>query len=50
MLCPAAPNHKISKRVGFSIRLCKVPHLIGVSYTEYVARTGHEAPGLHPGG
>ena len=26
------------------------PHLYGGGYTEYVARTGHEAPGLHPGG
>jgi ATPase subunit of ABC transporter with duplicated ATPase domains len=24
-------------------------HLYGGGYTEYVARTGHEAPGLHPG-
>ena len=23
------------------------PHLYGGGYTEYVARTGHEAPGLH---
>ncbi len=26
------------------------PHQYGGGYTEYVARTGHEAPGLHPGG
>ncbi len=26
------------------------PHVYGGGYTEYVARTGHEAPGLHPGG
>jgi ATPase subunit of ABC transporter with duplicated ATPase domains len=25
-------------------------HQYGGGYTEYVARTGHEAPGLHPGG
>ena len=25
-------------------------HVYGGGYTEYVARTGHEAPGLHPGG
>ena len=25
-------------------------HQFGGGYTEYVARTGHEAPGLHPGG
>ncbi|MDX2142515.1 MAG: ABC-F family ATP-binding cassette domain-containing protein [Rhodospirillaceae bacterium] len=25
-------------------------HKYGGGYTEYVARTGHEAPGLHPGG
>jgi ATPase subunit of ABC transporter with duplicated ATPase domains len=25
-------------------------HRYGGGYTEYVARTGHEAPGLHPGG
>ncbi|MBV8576061.1 MAG: ABC-F family ATP-binding cassette domain-containing protein [Acetobacteraceae bacterium] len=25
------------------------PHQYGGGYTEYVARTGHEAPGLHPG-
>ncbi|MGE0241946.1 MAG: ABC-F family ATP-binding cassette domain-containing protein [Rhodospirillaceae bacterium] len=25
------------------------PHRYGGGYTEYVARTGHEAPGLHPG-
>jgi ATPase subunit of ABC transporter with duplicated ATPase domains len=25
-------------------------HHYGGGYTEYVARTGHEAPGLHPGG
>lgn len=26
------------------------PHQYGGGYTEYVARTGQEAPGLHPGG
>jgi hypothetical protein len=25
-------------------------HQYGGGYTEYVARTGREAPGLHPGG
>jgi hypothetical protein len=25
-------------------------HQYGGGYTEYVARTGQEAPGLHPGG
>jgi len=25
-------------------------HVYGGGYTEYVARTGQEAPGLHPGG
>jgi hypothetical protein len=25
-------------------------HQFGGGYTDYVARTGQEAPGLHPGG
>jgi hypothetical protein len=25
-------------------------HQFGGGYTEYVTRTGHEAPGLHPAG
>jgi ATPase subunit of ABC transporter with duplicated ATPase domains len=29
---------------------CDGAHQYGGGYTEYVARTGQEAPGLHPGG
>ena len=39
---------------ALSNRVLEVPpegvHQYGGGYTEYVARTGHEAPGLHPGG